>query len=323
MILIYFQGIQILQLHASYACLYTLHIRVHHTNGSTYTTCTYIILTNIEPTTQHDTTHNPQSDSGTTRNGARPGPAAGEANGQAARYTAPGGCQPDDALRNREPLPYTAEHQHQDQRFAEGAALPEQAYGQEPGLAKGYAQDKGYHQEPANSQAARYTVPGGRQPDDALRNREPLPYPAEHQHQGQRFAEGAALPEQAYGQEPGYQAQGYAQDKGYRQEPAYSGGRQNGGSDPYQQEPAYGGGRQSGGSNPMAHAQEVGYNGQEAVQQVVEGFAVGEEVEYYSSTQLRWIKAQVQRVNKDGTIDLDVKQRASTHKVSLFCCLFI
>ena len=253
MILIYFQGIQILQLHASYACLYTLHIRVHHTNGSTYTTCTYIILTNIEPTTQHDTTHNPQSDSGTTRNGARPGPAAGEANGQAARYTAPGGCQPDDALRNREPLPYTAEHQHQDQRFAEGAALPEQAYGQEPG----------------------------------------------------------------------YQAQGYAQDKGYRQEPAYSGGRQNGGSDPYQQEPAYGGGRQSGGSNPMAHAQEVGYNGQEAVQQVVEGFAVGEEVEYYSSTQLRWIKAQVQRVNKDGTIDLDVKQRASTHKVSLFCCLFI
>ena len=45
----------------------------------------------------------------------------------------------------------------------------------------------------------------------------------------------------------------------------------------------YGGGRQSSGSDPMAAAQEVDYNGQEAAQQVVEGIAVGEEVEYFTS----------------------------------------
>ena len=44
-------------------------------------------------------------------------------------------------------------------------------------------------------------------------------------------------------------------------------------------------------------------------------FRVGEQVEYLSSTYQEWIEAEVQRVHSDGTVTLDVRERADPAKV--------
>ena len=46
-----------------------------------------------------------------------------------------------------------------------------------------------------------------------------------------------------------------------------------------------------------------------------EGFRVGEEVEYHSSSYQEWIEGKVLAIHSDGTLDLDVRERADPSKV--------
>ena len=46
-----------------------------------------------------------------------------------------------------------------------------------------------------------------------------------------------------------------------------------------------------------------------------EGFRVGEQVEYHSSSYQEWIQGKVLAMHSDGTLDLDVRERADPSKV--------